>query len=182
VATERTNTRLTVENPQPTVLKRSRDRTFPQLPHLRRQLVQTGTRPGCCRGRRHARSSRRGRTASPATRYTSACSRSTSGCVAGTHVLGARAVPGRGAARPLGRDLPRRAVPARAVRCAVPRSHAARASLAVNNADLQQELPEDTSAAGRTLRPVLRSPLLISMSSRGTACLARSMQMRRTSW
>ena len=52
--------------------------------------------------------------------------------VAGTHVLGARAVPGRGAARPLGRDPPRGAVPARAVRCAVRRLHAAGSSLAVS--------------------------------------------------
>src|SRR6185369_14766827 len=52
--------------------------------------------------------------------------------VAGTHVLGARAVPGRSAARPLGRDPPRGAVPARAVRCAVRRLHAAGTSLAVS--------------------------------------------------
>jgi len=51
--------------------------------------------------------------------------------VAGAHVLGARAGPGRGAARPLGRDPSRGAVPARAVRCAVRRLHPAGASLAL---------------------------------------------------
>ena len=51
--------------------------------------------------------------------------------VAGTHVLGTCAVPGRGAARPLGRDPSRGAVSARAVRSAVRRLHAAGASLAV---------------------------------------------------
>jgi hypothetical protein len=38
--------------------------------------------------------------------------------------------------------LPGGAVPAQAVRCPVRRLHAARASLAVNTTDLQQELPE----------------------------------------
>ena len=57
-----------------------------------------------------------GRTASPATRCMSACSRSTSAWRCWPPRSGAPTVPGRGAARPLGRDPPRGAVPARAVR------------------------------------------------------------------
>src|SRR3954466_9113032 len=55
--------------------------------------------------------------------------------VAGTDVLGARAVPGRGAARPLGRDQARGAISAREVRCSLRRLHASGASLVVT-ADL----------------------------------------------
>src|SRR5512134_2887361 len=75
--------------------------------------------------------------------------------VAGTHGLGTRAVPGRGAAPPLGRDLPGGAVPAQAVRCPVRRLRAAGASLAVNATDLQQTAgghPEPPPAGRRTYR------------------------------
>src|SRR5690242_7976520 len=50
---------------------------------------------------------------------------------AGAHVLGARALPGRGAAGPLGRDPSRGEIPARAVRRVVRRLRAAGAPLAV---------------------------------------------------
>src|SRR6478609_871276 len=72
--------------------------------------------------------------------------------VAGPYVLGARAVPGRGAARPLGRDQARGAVPARAVRGAVRRLHAPGSSLAVSYMRKSRCAGIDTVARTRATR------------------------------
>ena len=91
-----------------------------------------GTRPGCCRGRRRGQSSRRDRSASPATRCTSACWRSTSGWrLLAPTLWGLVLFPAAVLLVLLGRDPSRGAVSARPVRSAVRRLHAAGASLAV---------------------------------------------------
>src|SRR6187551_3171180 len=77
----------------------------------------------------------------------------------GPDVLGARAVPGRGPARPLGRDPSRGAVPARAVRRALRRLHPPGASLAVSaghhapgDADRRPHRTEVVPRASATVR------------------------------
>jgi protein-S-isoprenylcysteine O-methyltransferase Ste14 len=82
-----------------------------------------------------------------------------------------RAVPGRGAARPLGRDPARGAVPARAVRCALRRLHAAGTSLAVNTDRLATCTTgrRSRSAAAACVRTLINPPLggpLMDMASR----------------